>query len=358
MGKNFFKKAEDVDLSKNEKTDAGELKISGRGREPEPDTDVISTMGKKKNGPLNIESEIPEFRPEPEPEPKAVPDFSAVTAEPEYVFQEEPYSEPEYAFDEWEQVTYSADGSLSMFDADPYQNQYSAKKKKSNTGLIIALVAIIAVIVVMAGAFLYLYMQDRSGYESDQERADEVIERIINIGTPSSVTLNDENLIKDAREAYDDLTDQQKTKVTNYNSLIEAESAYEKAEMAEQERIKEEERAAQEQAAIEQAAREASERTAREAAEREAAEKQRQQEQIYNYLYGYSGSNSSSSGGTSMNVRTKGDNLNLRDGPGESYNVITKIPNGSRITVYSQSGSWYYVSYNGYEGWVRSDYVG
>ena len=61
------------------------------------------------------------------------------------------------------------------------------------------------------------------GFE-EQKEVDAVIALINGIGT---VTKDSEEAINAAREAYDKLTDAQKAKVTNYNTLTEAEETYE-----------------------------------------------------------------------------------------------------------------------------------
>lgn len=59
----------------------------------------------------------------------------------------------------------------------------------------------------------------------DQEMANKVIDLINNIG---EVTKDSGNAISEARKAYDNLTENQKKLVTNYNVLLEAEKAFEK----------------------------------------------------------------------------------------------------------------------------------
>ncbi len=49
--------------------------------------------------------------------------------------------------------------------------------------------------------------------------------------------------------------------------------------------------------------------------------------------------------------------LNLRKGKGTSYGVICVIPNGSKVTVKSSSGSWYKVVYNGKTGYVSAGFI-
>lgn len=55
---------------------------------------------------------------------------------------------------------------------------------------------------------------------------------------PSKVTLDDEKIIKAAREAYDSLTEEQKAFVENYDSLIAAEKSLEDAKKAEEDKNK------------------------------------------------------------------------------------------------------------------------
>ena len=56
-------------------------------------------------------------------------------------------------------------------------------------------------------------------------KADEVDKLISDIGY---VTLNNGKRVKEAREAYDKLTDYQKTLVKNYDKLLELEEEYDK----------------------------------------------------------------------------------------------------------------------------------
>jgi hypothetical protein len=53
------------------------------------------------------------------------------------------------------------------------------------------------------------------------------------------------------------------------------------------------------------------------------------------------------------------DNLNLRDGPGTSYTVLTVIPAGSRVEVVEKSGGdgWVHVGYADLVGWASADYL-
>ncbi len=49
--------------------------------------------------------------------------------------------------------------------------------------------------------------------------------------------------------------------------------------------------------------------------------------------------------------------LNLRDGPSTSYDILTAIPNGTRLEVWQISSGWAQVSYGGYTGWVSMSYL-
>ena len=55
------------------------------------------------------------------------------------------------------------------------------------------------------------------------------------------------------------------------------------------------------------------------------------------------------------------DYLALRTGPSVNYREITRIPPGSYVDVYNwrynNKPAWYYVNYNGMEGYVYSKYV-
>ena len=66
----------------------------------------------------------------------------------------------------------------------------------------------------------YDVLQKAESELSDLQKADAVVTKIKNIGT---VTLKSESKIKQARTAYNKLTDKQKTLVTNYNVLEKAE---------------------------------------------------------------------------------------------------------------------------------------
>ncbi len=63
-------------------------------------------------------------------------------------------------------------------------------------------------------------------------------------------------------------------------------------------------------------------------------------------------------GGLSTGTVTTGSsNLNLRDKPSLSGNIIGKIPSGTVITILGKSGDWYTTQYGGVTGYVYSQYV-
>lgn len=55
-----------------------------------------------------------------------------------------------------------------------------------------------------------------------------------------------------------------------------------------------------------------------------------------------------------------GQNLNMRSGPAKEYLFITKVPDGAKVTILGKTNNtdeWIYISYNGNNGWVLSEYV-
>ncbi|WP_114167096.1 C40 family peptidase [Exiguobacterium sp. TNDT2] len=50
-------------------------------------------------------------------------------------------------------------------------------------------------------------------------------------------------------------------------------------------------------------------------------------------------------------------NLNVRQGPGIGYALVTNIPNGTSVNATKQSGTWVYVTYNGKSGYVSTGYL-
>ena len=53
-------------------------------------------------------------------------------------------------------------------------------------------------------------------------------------------------------------------------------------------------------------------------------------------------------------VRTTASSLNARKGPGTSYEIETKLPKGTAVTIIAQSGDWLQ-TLSGY--WIHSSYV-
>lgn len=49
--------------------------------------------------------------------------------------------------------------------------------------------------------------------------------------------------------------------------------------------------------------------------------------------------------------------LNMRYGPGTSYGQIALIPNGTKITRTAQQNGWSFVTFEGNQGWVSSEFV-
>lgn len=54
---------------------------------------------------------------------------------------------------------------------------------------------------------------------------------------------------------------------------------------------------------------------------------------------------------------TDGSNLNIRRFPSTDAEIIGKIPNGSAMSVYGQTGNWYVINYNGIDGYAAADFV-
>ncbi len=56
-------------------------------------------------------------------------------------------------------------------------------------------------------------------------------------------------------------------------------------------------------------------------------------------------------------VQTNGSNLNIRQRPDIYSNIIGKIPNGSRVTVYNKTGDWLLIRYNNLTGYAYGSYI-
>ncbi len=53
----------------------------------------------------------------------------------------------------------------------------------------------------------------------------------------------------------------------------------------------------------------------------------------------------------------KGNGVNVRSGPGTSYEKIGTISGGKIITILESDGAWYKIEYNGETGYISADYV-
>lgn len=56
-------------------------------------------------------------------------------------------------------------------------------------------------------------------------------------------------------------------------------------------------------------------------------------------------------------VATGGANLNIRDYPSLSGNIIGRVPNNATVLINGQYDDWYVVSYNSITGYASSDYI-
>lgn len=55
-------------------------------------------------------------------------------------------------------------------------------------------------------------------------------------------------------------------------------------------------------------------------------------------------------------IVVKGDNVNLRQGPGLSYKALAKVNKGTRLPYNYSSNGWFCISYNGQHLFIRQDY--
>lgn len=60
---------------------------------------------------------------------------------------------------------------------------------------------------------------------------------------------------------------------------------------------------------------------------------------------------------TILYYRVTTDELNIRSGPGTTYSIVGVIPYGGVVAVYSVSGSWARVMYNGIKGYSHTAYL-
>ena len=52
-----------------------------------------------------------------------------------------------------------------------------------------------------------------------------------------------------------------------------------------------------------------------------------------------------------------GSDVRMRTGPSTGYSIITTLSKGSSVTILGESYGWYYISYNGYTGYMIGDYI-
>ena len=56
-------------------------------------------------------------------------------------------------------------------------------------------------------------------------------------------------------------------------------------------------------------------------------------------------------------LNTDGSSLNMRSGPGTSYNKVASIPASATLTITGSENGWYKTAYKGVSGYVSGDYV-
>lgn len=52
-----------------------------------------------------------------------------------------------------------------------------------------------------------------------------------------------------------------------------------------------------------------------------------------------------------------GSCVNVRSGASTGHGIITKVYAGAIVELLDKNGNWYYISYNGYKGYISADYV-
>lgn len=241
--------------------------------------------------------------------------------------------------------TYEAPDSVSFFDEDA---EIQALRKKKNQKYA-ALLALITVCVIAAAvSFFYLFHQVQSGQRltllRDQEAAYDVMDQLDAL---KNISLDKEDEVHKAREAYNKLTDQQQQHVTNVNRLTRAEDLLKQLGQMKEE---DEKRVAREDAAKEKAkkaAEEAEKRAKEEAAAAAAAAEQRLK--TYVPVTPYTGY-----------VATEKDPLTMRDKASDDGNVVQEIARGEQVSILGSNGendAWSYIYYNGKNGFVKSRYL-
>ena len=89
----------------------------------------------------------------------------------------------------------------------------------------------------------------------------------------------------------------------------------------------------------------------------------------YNGIWGYASGRqiNLNSGGSApsntrvgiINIPSSWDDLSIRTGPSTDYTIVGSMPQGARCTVYPDkaSGGWYYVEYNGVQGYAAGNRI-
>ncbi|MCL6611118.1 MAG: N-acetylmuramoyl-L-alanine amidase [Peptococcaceae bacterium] len=62
-------------------------------------------------------------------------------------------------------------------------------------------------------------------------------------------------------------------------------------------------------------------------------------------------------GSASFTAEITGDGVNVRGGPGTSYNIVGQASKGDKYSLLDKSGDWYKISLGGGSGWVYGQYV-
>lgn len=78
------------------------------------------------------------------------------------------------------------------------------------------------------------------------------------------------------------------------------------------------------------------------------------------YIENHSGGTPTDPGtiGTATAGSVSGNGVNLRTGPGTSYDKIVSLSKGAKVKIWSESGNWYYVTTSGNaKGWMSKNYI-
>lgn len=78
---------------------------------------------------------------------------------------------------------------------------------------------------------------------------------------------------------------------------------------------------------------------------------------VVSWLISKTAGGADNSSATSGTVTSTDPDLRIRKGPGTSYEVIGKLPQGAHASVLDKNSGWVNISYQGTTGWVSSEYV-